>query len=319
MKIMIIDRRGDRGNGFLKELLNSGAIPGPIMPLIEQVMDSPSKEYSPSCRHMWPEKDLFPVEDFSDLMLNHLYATAQEGVPEDVIEKMKKELFNVMGDTGSEVIDAEVNQAVMQGSLKKFKRVLDDGTEVEVSVRSSDVNVDPIAKLKEMIEQERPVEKEAKIDLTKAVEVFSVLSETEPKMAKLAQAFAHAAAYEGAVVENKGVIKRLVDTALNYTEQNLNRKRASIMSKIAATDEEADNKVLMSAMAIDKRRLGAYPFNNKENAKKALSSRIADVLWDENTNSLSLDKLKAFEEACFGDPMMERVLKDVLMAIKWRD
>ena len=98
MKRIIIDVSNDRGHGFLRHLLGDGALPGPVQEMLgsflgDEMSISEDPRKHKNCSYFWPEKQAFPTSSMKDLILNHIYATAQDSVPRHVVDKIKQELI----------------------------------------------------------------------------------------------------------------------------------------------------------------------------------------------------------------------------------
>jgi len=320
-QIIIIDSRSDRGRGFLNRMQEDGAIPEGIAPLIAKLISeySPEKDMFDEApgEYAWPERDLFPMSSIPEAMLNHLYATAQAGVPDKVTCELKRKLLDVMqGADQDEGEDPNFRSAIMQGSLKKYHKVLPDGTQIDVTITSP--KAVPVED--EVDELPEPsYEKESYLDLDKAVEVFSKLGHFEEGMDRVAEVLASAAIKNIKVAYADGV-KEFLDGVLDIREGNkkLTLDKKAILSKIAA-DGDTDSKEIVGGFTIDKRRLNKAPYDSEDSAKKALSSRAFDLLWDKYKGGLSIYKIKQFYDISRGDPMLERVMDDVLRSVRYRD
>lgn len=302
--IIIIDKRTDTGNGFMNKMFEDGALPEELRPLLEKLIGSRGGEEEfekkPCHKFMWPEREAFPVDGAEDLILNNIYASAQEDqVPGDVMSNIKADLFKLLNNT--EDIGSEVKTTLMKGSTKVYSKTLEDGTQVEVKITKS------------------AAKKEDKIDTLKAMEVFNIMSMVNPEMKKAAAFCAGLAAHGYTALPKEGNFSEILDTVLEEAAKYGHKKEA-VLKKIAE-DESTPHKVVIGEHVIDSRRLNQYPYNSDDAAKKALSNSLKEMIYDNKNKSISLDKLKKLYSNAKSaqDPMLERVTDDVLRSLKYRE
>jgi hypothetical protein len=325
--VVVIDAGNDRGFGFLKHLMGDGAIPEALVPMLESFVGGGPRERQGNCRMMWPEQDAFPVSDIRDLILNHIYATAQNDVPEPVVQGIKDELYPLIeGAPAISDDEAQVKSAIMRGSFKKYKTVTPDGALIEVTITSpndlSDMSaMDALKQLTadaERKEMDDDTEKFARIDLDKAIGVFGAFF-TDEKMDTLAINMAKMASLtETTVIPNTGEFKRMLDTAVDYTAAKYGMSKTALLSKIAATDDDL-NKVTVGEFVIDKRKLSKRPYDSRESSKKAISDTMFRKVCDPISGNLRLEKIKAEYEKSKDHPLSERVMDNILKSLRWID
>lgn len=326
--IVIIDAGNDRGFGFLKHLMGDGAIPEALMPMLQTFIDKGPREREGSCRMMWPEKNAFPVSGIRDLILNHIYATAQNDVPEDVVQNIKDELYPMIEGEDVETPEGmELKGAIIRGSVKKYKTTLPDGTAIDITVTSPNDDTDNLSAmdvLKKLTgdaqrhSEDMETEKFSSIDLDKAVGVFGSFF-ADDKMDQLAVKLAKIANLsDSVVVPNQGEFKTMIDTALTYASNTYGLSKHALLEKIAATDGDA-NKVQIGEFIIDKRKLAKRPYDSRENAKKAISDTMFRKVCDPMSGNIRLDKLKNEYEKSKSHPLSERVMDNILKSLRWID
>lgn len=333
MKRIIIDVSNDRGLGFLRHMLGDNAIPEPVQKILSGMLgddfassDNPMQHKN--CKYLWPEKNAFPTASMKDLILNHLYATAQDSVPRDVIDKIKQELIPFLTSAKDEGEDGELKRALIKGSTKKYHKVLTDGTEISVEVKSpveTSGDEDVLQKISAIVEnKEKELEenfnkKIAKIDLSKAVGTFGAMSSFDRKLEDFSVKLAQLANVSGSmVIENKGKFRELINRAADHVSSGWGLDKRAFLEKLAAT-EDSEHKEVVGGMVIDKRRLSEKPYNDRSNAKKALPKTVFNKICDPISGHILLNKLKKQVSEADGNPLLERITDNVLKSVRWVD
>lgn len=285
---------------FMNHILENGGVPSGIGQLVRGIIGRHKPVGSGRSRCMWRSQNRFPVRGIDDLIMNHIYATAQRDiVPTDVIEDMRSKLDMSLKELDT---DDESKKDIIIGSKKIFstKKELEDGTVVEVHVSKK-------AFFENMTH---------KIDLDKMTETYlDHLVDLVPESHKIAKVVYHVMNKGATVVANEGEVKSFIDDITNRISDMTGEDTETILINSAA-DDTSEYKRILEDKKLDSRKFSKYPFDSRANAEKAITSQGVKLLCNPVTGNIEFEKLvEAVDNQ--DDIFLSRILDRVISRLTW--
>jgi len=297
---MIIDLKNDTPNHpFLHKILEGDCVNAETKPIIVAALKK-HENFSEGCpyRNLWGSEKRFPMRGLMDLILNHVYATAQrEEVPTEILQSMQGKLTDMLNA-------AEMSPDTVKGLLQGSTKVIEKSTKgPEGTIKIT-------------------IQKSASIDLDKvlsnyvmpAVEFFG----PEHRAMKVATMITETIKKYGFVLEHEGEVGAFLDELAEDVADVTGENAESILAKTEA-DEDSTNKMLLGDKLLDKAKFTRYPFDSRDSAEKAITKPAFNLLCDPATGNILESKLIEAEANIDSDIFLSRIYDRVISRLLWSE